>query len=139
VSKEKPPPKVSEVATGQFKTEGVLLPPEKRQSFHNDLLTKARSELSYLGPERPGDPFQVIFHEVKGSSPDYCVIELKVPYYHGLCFHDKNGPLAYRAALQQTSQNVESLKEIQPTDWVKQFTHQSSDEVKSFVNMMKLF
>ncbi|KAK7487085.1 hypothetical protein BaRGS_00021755 [Batillaria attramentaria] len=49
----------------------------------------------WVGLSSP-EPVKLIFRRPKNAGEDERVVEVQVPYYHGICFYYKQGPKAYR-------------------------------------------
>ncbi|KAK7094436.1 hypothetical protein V1264_005998 [Littorina saxatilis] len=114
--------KTKELQTGKFKTVAVTSSKQTHCSFKDAIERKANEELKWVGQEEPRQLLQFAFHPLKDAQhPDYCVLEITIGYYHGLCFYDKEGPELYRCEFQKTGTNGASLMRIKYEEWVKSY------------------
>ncbi|XP_070175864.1 uncharacterized protein [Littorina saxatilis] len=114
--------KTKELQTGKFKTVAVALSEQKHCSLKDAIERKANEELKWVGQTVPRQLLQFVFHPVEDAQhPDFCVLEIKIAYYHGLCFYDKEGPELYRCEFQKSGTNSASLMRIKYEDWVKSY------------------
>ena len=129
VAKENNVKKV-EKDTGEFWTEAIQLTEEERVGFHRGILERVVDELKWVGAEEPYDPVQVFFHDVANAPADHCVIEVKVNYYHGLCFHDKEGPESYRIKGPGNPRTAPAPHRIHFPEWVESFNTKAARQMK---------
>ena len=61
---------------------------------------------------------------------DHCVIEVKVNYYHGLCFHDKEGPESYKIKGPVNPRKEPVFHIIPLDDWVKKYSDEVARKMK---------
>ena len=122
--------KTVEKATGEFWTEAIHLTKEERVRFHRGILERVVDELKWVGVEEPYDPVQVFFHDVASAPTDHCVIEVKVNYYHGLCFHDKEGPESYRIKGPGNPRTAPAPHRIDFPEWVESFNTKAARQMK---------
>ena len=119
-----------EVRSVKFMTKAIHLTEEERVRFHRGILESVVDELKWVGDEEPYDPVQVFFHDVANAPADHCVIEVKVNYYHGLCFHDKEGPESYRIKWPVDPRTEPEIHRIPFDDWVKSFNANAARQMK---------
>ena len=115
-------PKHREQKTGKFLTKPILLPQRDREGFRQAILAKVKTDLKWVGAAEPQDPVQVLFHPVANAPQDQCVIEIKINYYHGLCFYSKTGPESFRYKFQKPGTTAPPpVKQIRFSDWINDF------------------
>ncbi|KAK7105918.1 uncharacterized protein [Littorina saxatilis] len=63
--------------------------------------TNVKREMMWIGQKAPGSRVTVSFHSVHGApNNNHYVIEIKIDYYHGLCFRHPSGPLLFTTDMQ---------------------------------------
>ena len=122
--------KTKETSTGQFRTEALPLTKAEREQFRRGILKMVKDELKWFGTVEPQNPVEVSFCDVAKASTDHCVIEVKVNYYHGLCFHDKEGPESYRIKGPVNPCTAPVFHRIPLDDWVKNFNEEAARKMK---------
>ncbi|XP_070177173.1 uncharacterized protein [Littorina saxatilis] len=121
VSKEA---KTNEEQSGELRAKAIPLSKNCREHFKRRIAEQVEREMLWTGREKPRDPVQVYFHKVEQSGEsDGRVIEIRVNYYHGLCFSDKNGPEAYIPKDKNANKiNATSQLQLVPVeDWIQSF------------------
>ena len=118
--------------TGQFWTEAIQLTEEERVQFRSGILERVENELKWVGAEEPYDPVQVVFHPVANAPADHYVIEVRINYYHGLCFYDKEGPESYRIKGPGDPRAEPEIHRIPLHDWVKSFNANAAEKMKAY-------
>ncbi|XP_070177737.1 uncharacterized protein [Littorina saxatilis] len=94
VAEEKVPN--SEDKTGKYVCEGVLLRGRNtKEALRAAIENTVKQEMLWLSHLAPRKPITIIFHTINGN-PDLYIIEVFVPYFHGIAFYNKEGPQAYR-------------------------------------------
>ena len=131
VAKENNVKKV-ERSTGEFWTEAIQLTEEECNQFRSGILERVENELKWVGAEEPYDPVRVVFHPVASGQADHYVIEVKVNYYHGLCFHDKEGPESYRIKGPGDPRTDPVIYRIPLDDWVKSFNANAAEKMTAY-------
>ncbi|XP_070175880.1 uncharacterized protein [Littorina saxatilis] len=132
--------KTNEQATGQFITDAFQLTDYEKECFQDDILERVR-KLKWIGITDHSGVVQVDFHDVNinGNHGDgCCVIEIKINYYHGLCFYDTEGPESYRCRppIQGSIfQSKPELERIQVNDWIKSFKSQGDEHMDELNNL----
>ena len=122
--------KTKETSTGKFRTEALPLTRAERDQFRRGISKMVVDELKWFGAVEPQNPVEVIFHDVSEAPTDHCVIEVRVNYYHGLCFHDKEGPESYRVKGPGDPRTEPVFHRIPLDDWVKQFSEEAARKMK---------
>ena len=108
--------------TGKFLTKPISLPQRDHEGFRRAILAKVNTDLKWVGKAKPQDPVQVHFHPVANAPQDKCVIEIKVNYYHGLCFYSKTGPESFKCGFQRPGTiSPPPVEQIGFPDWIKHF------------------
>ena len=123
------------VRTVKFITEPIQLTEEERVQFHRGIRERVVDELKWVGAKGPCYPVEVFFHDVHDvhdAQPDHCVIEVKVNYYHGMCFHNKEGPESYRIKGPGDPRTEPVISRIPLDDWVKSFNATAAKKMKAY-------
>ena len=119
--------KVKEQNSGKFLARPITLPERDREDFRQAILTKVKTDLKWVGAAKPQNPVQVRFHPVTNAPQDQCVIEIKVNYYHGICFYSKTGPESFRCKLQASGTiSLPPVEQIGFSDWINSFKQGAS-------------
>ena len=124
--------KTKEMRTGQFRTEALPLTQAEREQFRRGILKMVEDELKWFGTVEPQNPVKVCFHPVANAKADHCVIEVRINYYHGLCFHDKEGPESYRIKGPGDPRTEPVIYRIPLDDWVKSFNANAAEKMTAY-------
>ena len=123
------PSSKKETGTGKFTCRGVILTNENRSDFCMRMQEKVRQNVLWFGASAPSDPVEIYFHEVENSPAASFVIEVKVKYYHGLCFHNSDGPESYESRVISTDCEVLPYSQpvrIEVINWIEPFLRECS-------------
>ena len=120
------------VKTVKFITKPIQMTEEERVRFFRGIRERVENKLKWVGAKGPCYPVQVFFHHVANAQADHCVIEVKVNYYHGLCFHDKDGPESYRIKGPGDPRTEPEIHRIPLDDWVKSFNVNAAEKMKAY-------
>ena len=120
------------VRSVKFIAEAIQLTEAERVQFHRGILERVVDELKWVGAEEPYDPVQVFFHHVTDPPDNNYVTEVKVNYYHGLCFHDKEGPKSYRIQGPGDPRTEPKIHRIPVLDWVKSFNVNAAEKMQAY-------
>ncbi|KAK7475777.1 hypothetical protein BaRGS_00032998 [Batillaria attramentaria] len=90
----------------------IRMEEKKRTEIGRDLWDKICKTMLWVGLSSP-EPVKLIFRRPKNAGEDERVVEVQVPYYHGVCFYNKQGPKAYRFL-----PNSPIAKRLTPVEWV---------------------
>ncbi|KAK7468195.1 hypothetical protein BaRGS_00036556 [Batillaria attramentaria] len=132
VAKESDVPLVKEVATGRFIAKGITLREGDKGRLRHAIQTKVQNEMMWLSGSGPVEnPIHVNFSPVKNreENTDLFVIKIAVSNFHGLSFHDAQGPLSYefvRGSLEPVKVDVDA--------WVWQYSGTLSRKIPSFTH-----
>ena len=112
-------------------TKAIHLTEEERVRFHRGILESVVGRTEVGGEMKsPTTLFKFFFHDVANAPADHCVIEVKVNYYHGLCFHDKEGPESYKIKGPVDPRTEPEIHRILFDDWVKSFNANAARQMK---------
>ena len=120
------------VKTVKFITEPIQLTEEERVRFFRGIRERVENKLKWVGAKGPCYPVQVFFHHVANAPTDHCVIQVKVNYYHGLCFYHKEGPESYRIKGPGDPRTEPVIHRISVYDWVKSFNVNAAEKMKAY-------
>ena len=114
--------KLKEQSTGKFLAKPVPLPEQDHEDFVKAIQTKVKNDLKWVGAAEPQDPVQVRFHPVANAPQDQCVIEIKINYYHGLCYYSKTGPESFRCKFRKCgTTSPPPVEQIEFSEWINDF------------------
>ena len=113
------PEKIVKKATGKkFVAKGYIIHSDKREEMYQKLKENVTRKMTWIGKTMPTNPVNLVFHPVLDAKEDVCIAELKVKYYHGLCFMNEDGPEAYHFTIDQRLQSPETER-VQLEQWIK--------------------
>ncbi|KAK7476176.1 hypothetical protein BaRGS_00032600 [Batillaria attramentaria] len=110
LAKESDVPVLKECKTGEFICTGVCLSSDQQHALREEILRRVQTEMLWLSKSRIQDPLDVLYRPVDNGGVDVCVIEVAVKMLDGICFYDKDGPVAYRFK--------PGLEKVDITKWV---------------------
>ncbi|XP_070184674.1 uncharacterized protein [Littorina saxatilis] len=108
----------------KFKVASVFLPENKHEDFRKSIREKITKEMMWVGTSDPEKPVEVNFRKVEHGG---FVIEFMIKYYHGICFHKKEGPEVYRLI----GPNSVVPKPVGVLEWIQRFGNECKMKIRS--------
>jgi hypothetical protein len=116
--------KINDRDTGRLLAQGSTLEGPRKERVEatiNSIEKEVRETLRWIGKKSPMQD-QIRVKERKAGQrdgKDVFIVEIKVEYYHGLCFYDPEGPLLFKANFERGGKP--DVKKLGLYDWLRKY------------------